>query len=308
MRFGAAFWIGGTWPDLRDAALAAERAGFDSLWVDDHLLADEGAWTGPKLEGWSVAAALAPLTTRVSIGHLVSANTFRAPALTAKLAITLDHLSGGRAVLGMGAGWFEREHDAYGLDFGSSMGERLERLGEAVEICRRLLDGERFDFEGRFYTLHDALAAPRPIQPHLPILIGGSGPRRTLPLVARWADQWNAYSTPKTYAAKVARLDELCAEIGRDPGSILRSLNINAVVRPRAAAAEAAWATYVATYDPQDDEERLAITGTAATVAERLRRYVALGVDEIVWVFRIPWDLETIEALPAIRTHLRDRT
>ena len=133
MRFGAAFWINRfDWPTLRDACLAVERAGWDGLWVDDHLLADEGDPGDAKLEGWATLAALAVLTERVRLGLLVGANTFRSPGLTAKLATTVDHLSDGRSVLGLGGGWFEREHDAFGLDFGSGFGERLDRLDEAT--------------------------------------------------------------------------------------------------------------------------------------------------------------------------------
>ena len=150
-----------------------------------------GPWEQPIFEGWSVLAALGPLTSRVRLGLMVGANTFRNPGLTAKLATTLDHVSGGRAVLGIGGAWFEREHDAYGIDFGSGFGERLDRLDEAVMLMRRLLDGERFSHEGRFYTFHDALCEPRPIQAHLPILVGGSGPRKTLRTVALRADGWN---------------------------------------------------------------------------------------------------------------------
>src|SRR5205814_2138397 len=117
-RFGAAFWIQRTgWPELRDAALAAERAGFDEVWLDDHLLSDEGDWHDPKLEGWSALAAVAAVTSRVRVGLLVAANTFRNPGLTAKLATTLDHISDGRATLGLGAGWFAREHEAFGLEY-----------------------------------------------------------------------------------------------------------------------------------------------------------------------------------------------
>ena len=133
MRFGAAFWTNRTdWPGLRDACLAVERAGWDSLWVDDHLLADEGDPADAKFEGWTTLAALATLTQRVRLGLLVAANTFRPPGLTAKLATTLDHLSGRSAVLGLGGGWFEREHDAFGIDFGGGFGERLDRLDESA--------------------------------------------------------------------------------------------------------------------------------------------------------------------------------
>src|SRR4249919_3645678 len=148
MRFGAAIWINRTeWPNLLDACRLAERAGWDSLWVDDHLLADEGDPTDAKIEGWATLAALAVLTERVRLGLLVGANTFRNPGLTAKLATTVDHLSDGRSVLGLGGGLFEREHDAFGIDFGGGFGERLDRLDEAVGLIRRLLDGGRFSHE-----------------------------------------------------------------------------------------------------------------------------------------------------------------
>ncbi|MES1239808.1 MAG: LLM class flavin-dependent oxidoreductase, partial [Chloroflexota bacterium] len=211
MRFGAAFWVQRTgWPELREAVVHAELAGFDDLWIDDHLLSDEGAWQDPKLEGWSTLAAIAAVTTRPRLGLMVAANTFRNPGLTAKLATTLDHLGDGRAILGLGAGWFAREHEAFGLDFGSGFGERLDRLAEAVPLIRRLLDGERVTHEGRFYRLEDALCAPRPVQPHLPILIGGSGPTKTLPLIARSGDLWNAYGRPDELAASDAILRAAC--------------------------------------------------------------------------------------------------
>ena len=157
LRFGAAFWINRTtWPALRDAALACERAGWDSVWVDDHLLADEGDWTDGKLEGWATLAALATTVPRVRLGHLVVANLFRPPGLTAKLATTLDHLSGGRFVLGLGGGWFAREHEAFGVDFLDGFGARLDRLEEAVGLIRRLLDGERIAVhDGPAYHLRD---------------------------------------------------------------------------------------------------------------------------------------------------------
>ena len=232
MRFGAAFWINRTdWPSLRDACLAVERAGWDSLWVDDHLLADEGDPTDAKLEGWATLSALAVLTERVRLGLLVGANTFRNPGLTAKLATTVDHLSDGRLVLGLGGGWFEREHDAFGIDFGSGFGERLDRLDEAVGLIRRLLDGERVTHEGRFYRMHDAICEPRPVQARLPILIGGSGPTKTLRTTARDADLWNAYGSPERIAATSEILRERCAEIGRPFEAIERTVTIHAVVR-----------------------------------------------------------------------------
>jgi F420-dependent oxidoreductase-like protein len=303
MRFGAAFWVQRTdWQSLRDAVLEAEAAGFDSIWIDDHLLCDEGDWAADKLEGWGVASALAAVTQRATIGHLVVANTFRNPGITAKQATTLDHLSRGRAVLGIGGAWFEREHEAFGLDFGSGFGERLDRLAEALEIITRLLAGERVDHEGRFYTMRDAVCAPRPVQDRLPILIGGSGPRKTLPLVARHADIWNAYGTPEALAGKDAMLRERCAEIGRDPATIERMVNHNVVIRDDRDAAERAWEKYVRT--GVDAEERELVGGPPEAVAATLRPYVDIGFDHVVWILRAPWDLETIRRLPEVRARL----
>ena len=158
MRFGAAFWVQRTgWPELREAVLHAEAAGFDDLWIDDHLLSDEGDWRSPKLEGWITLAALAAVTTRARLGHMVTANTFRNAGVTAKMATTLDHVSGGRAILGLGAGWFEREHDAFGITFGPRMGERIDRLAESVPLIRRLLDGETVTDDGPHYRINDAV-------------------------------------------------------------------------------------------------------------------------------------------------------
>ena len=233
MRFGAAFWINRTtWPALRDACLAAERAGWDSIWIDDHLLADEGDPADPKLEGWATLSAVASVTSRARLGLLVAANTFRNPGLTAKLATTVDHLSDGRLVLGLGGGWFEREHDAFGIDFGVGFGERLDRLDEAVGLIRRLLDGERVTHEGRFYTMHDALCEPRPVQPRLPILIGGSGPTKTLRTTARARRPVERLRLARTRIAATSEiLRERCAEIGRPFEAIERTVTIDAVVR-----------------------------------------------------------------------------
>ena len=232
MRFGAAFWIQRTdWPQLRDACLAVDAAGFDSLWLDDHLLSDEGDWHDPKLEGWASLAALAALTSRVSLGLLVAANTFRNPGLTAKLATTLDHLSGGRAILGLGGGWFAREHEAFGIDFGGGFGERLDRLEEAVGLIERLLAGERVTHEGRFYSMTDALCLPRPVQARLPILIGGSGREKTLRTTARHANLWNGYGEAARIAETSAVLRERCEEIGRPFESIRRTVTMDVVIR-----------------------------------------------------------------------------
>lgn len=311
MRTGAAFWIQRTdWPALRDAALAAEAAGFDAIWLDDHLLADEGDWPDAKLEGWTALAALAPLTTRPDLGLMVSANTLRNPGLTAKMATTLDHLSGGRAVLGIGGGWFEREHDAFGFEFGAGFGERLDRLDEAVTLIRRLLDGERFSHEGRFYTFHDALCEPRPIRQPLPILIGGSGKQKTLRTTARYADRWNGYGAPGRIAETSEVLRERCAEIGRPFEAIKRSVTTEVVIRDTEAEALAVFGEVEDRHGLRglvgsDGSARgLAVGGPPEAVAAFFRPYLELGIDEILCTFRTPWDLETMRRMPEVRALL----
>ena len=308
VRIGAAFWVQRTdWSSLRQAVVAADAGGFDDIWIDDHLLSDEGDADAPKLEAWSTLAAVAAVTTRAKLGLLVSANTFRNPGLTAKLATTVDHISGGRAILGIGGGWFEDEHRAFGIDFGTGFGERLDRLAESVEVIRRLLDGERFSHDGRFYHLQDALAAPRPVQPQLPILIGGSGPQKTLRIVARHADLWNAYGSPASLAASDAILRERCAEVGRHEAEIERTVNLNVVVRKTRAEAERVWASYAAAHRPHDGEGRLVVGGPADEVADTLAEYAAIGFRHPILIFRSPWDLETLASLGAIREAIAAR-
>lgn len=305
MRFGAAFWVQRTgWPELRDAVLRAEAAGFDDLWIDDHLLCDEGDWPDPKLEGWSVLAAVAAVTTRARLGLMVAANTLRNPGLTAKIATTVDHISGGRAILGMGAGWFEREHEAFGFEFGAGVGERLDRLGEAVPLIRRLLDGQRVSHDGRFYRFRDAVCAPRPVQAHLPILVGGSGPKKTLPLIARYGDLWNAYGTPEQLAASDAILRASCDAAGRDQREIERTVNLNLVIRRDRADAERDWAGYVESHLPQEGERGLDAGGSLDDVAAMLVRYRDAGFAHPILIFRYPFDYETMDRLAELRAAL----
>ena len=312
MEFGAAFWIQRSdWPALRDASLAAEAAGFDAIWYDDHLLSDEGDWSAPKLEGWAALAALAPLTTRVRLGHLVVANTFRNPGITAKLATTLDHVSGGRFTLGLGGGWFDREHDALGLDFGSGFGERLDRLEEATDLIRQLLDGEQVTHDGPFYRMHDAICQPRPLQARLPILIGGSGRTKTLRTVARHADLWNGFGEPARIAEVSGWLRERCDEVGRPFEAILRTVSMDVVIRDSGAEASAAYAA-METFQGLDPDRHgadgselgLNVGGPPALVADYIRRFEAIGISQVMWVFRAPWDRATIDRLPEVRALL----
>jgi F420-dependent oxidoreductase-like protein len=312
MKFGAAFWIQRTdWPQLRDACVAAERAGFDSIWLDDHLLADEGDWHDPKLEGWATLTAVGAVTSRARLGLLVSANTFRNPGLTAKLATTLDHVSGGRAVLGIGGAWFEREHDAFGIDFGSGVGERLDRLDESVMLMRRLLDGERFSHDGRFYTFHDALCEPRPIQKKLPILVGGSGPKKTLRTTARYADMWNGYGSAERIAETSENLRARCAEEGRRFEDIQRTVMMDVVVRDDPALARRAFQEIATVHGLVDDgregrTDRPNVAGTVRNAGAYVRRFQDIGISEVMWIFRDPFDFATMDQLAAVRRALGD--
>ena len=311
MRFGAAFWINRTdWPALRDACVAAEAAGWDSLWIDDHLLADEGDPTDAKFEGWATLAALAVLIPRVRLGLLVGANTFRNPGLTAKLATTLDHLSDGRAVLGLGGGWFGLEHETFGIDFGSGFGDRLDRLDESARLIRRLLDGERVTHSGRYYAMHDALCAPRPIQARLPILIGGSGPTKTLRTTAAVADIWNGYGLPDRIGEVGEVLCQRCDEIGRPFEEIERTVTIHGVVRDGPKVAREAWADTARIHGLEgrlgsDGTDRgLTVGGSPAEVAALVDQYRQVGVREVIFTFRSPFDMESIERLGEVREAL----
>jgi F420-dependent oxidoreductase-like protein len=305
IKIGALLWPQtNTWPALRDAAVRADRAGLDSLWTWDHLMAIVGPWEQPILEGWATLAALAALTERASLGLMVGANTFRNPGLTAKLATTLDHVSGGRAILGIGGAWFEREHDAYGFDetWGSGFGERLDRLDESVMLLRRLLDGERIgNHEGRFYTMRDALCEPRPVQAHLPILIGGSGPKKTLRTTARYADAWNSGGTAEQLAAKDAILRERCAEVGRNHEEIERNVTVWMAIRDDPAEARRVLAgNAAANGDTLADDDQVFV-GSPEKIADELRPIVEVGFRHILIDAMAPYDAETLERLPQVR-------
>jgi F420-dependent oxidoreductase-like protein len=305
IKIGALLWPQtNTWPALRDAAVRADRAGLDSLWTWDHLMAIVGPSEQPILEGWTTLAALAALTERTTLGLMVGANTFRNPGLTAKLATTLDHVSGGRAILGIGGAWFEREHDAYGFDqtWGSGFGERLDRLDESVMLLRLLLDGERIgNHEGRFYTMRDALCEPRPVQAHLPILIGGSGPKKTLRTTARYADAWNSGGTAQQLAAKDAILRERCAEVGRNHEEIERNVTVWMAIRDDPAEARRVLAANAAANGDTLADDDQVFVGSPEKIADELRPIVEVGFRHILIDAMAPYDAETLERLPQVR-------
>jgi alkanesulfonate monooxygenase SsuD/methylene tetrahydromethanopterin reductase-like flavin-dependent oxidoreductase (luciferase family) len=288
------------WPDIMRAAEMVDDLGFDHLWTIDHLLAPQGEPDQPILDGWSVLSGWATRTRRVQLGLFVGANTFRHPAQTAKLATTLDHMSGGRAIVGLGAGWFEREHQAYGLEFGQRPGERIGWLDEAAGIVRRLLDGETVTANGGHYRTEDLRLLPRPLQAHLPIMIGG-GEQRTLRAVARHADMWNAMGTPETLARKSGILADHCRDAGRDFGEIELTVGANIVVRRDRVAAEAVYADQLAANDATSvsnvtSPEQQWLGSVDATVA-RIRRYIEVGIRGLVVEMPAPFDLETLRSL-----------
>ncbi len=199
-----------------------ESLGFDSLWDCDHYVQPSRP-TGPYYEGWTLLAALAARTERVRVGVLVSSNTFRHPALLAKEAVTVDHISNGRLDLGIGAGWYVPEHEMYGLDF-PPPAERVARFRECVEIVDALLRNEVTTYAGRYYQLQDAAFRPGPVQqPRPPLVLGGSKPKM-LRIVAEYADTWNAFGSVEAMRERNALLDEQCAIVGRDPQAITRAL------------------------------------------------------------------------------------
>jgi F420-dependent oxidoreductase-like protein len=305
IRFGAQLWSQATsWDGFLGAAVVAEAAGWDAVWTWDHLLAIQGPWQQPIFEGWLALGALAAATKRVRLGLMVGANTFRNPGLTAKLTTTLDHVSHGRAVLGLGAAWFEREHEGFGIEFGATPGWRLGRLDEAVGLLRSLLDGEQVTHEGAAYRMRDALVAPRPIQAHLPILIGGSGPKRTLRIVARHADAWNTAGTLDEVRTRVALLAEHCAAVGRDPAAIQLTASFPIVIRDDEAAAERGAQALLAHNGMTGFEGVPLLLGSPDRVAERLRPYVELGFRTFIVRLPAPYDHETLERIGEVRDRL----
>lgn len=307
IRFGAQLWSqASAWPRFREAAREAEAAGWDSVWTWDHLLSIIGPPDQPIFEGWSALAALSSVTTRVRLGLMVGANTFRNPGLTAKLATTLDHVSEGRAVLGIGGAWMEREHDAFGIQFGAGFGERLDRLDEAVMLLRRLLDGERVTHEGAYYTLREAICEPRPVQARLPILIGGSGPKKTLRTVALRGDGWNTSGWVDEVRGKLETLDGHCADVGRDRSEIELTLSFPIVLRDRRADAEAAFAGLMANNRAESAGNVPHLFGSPAEVADELRPYVAMGFRTVIVRLPAPYDAETLARIGEVRAALTD--
>jgi F420-dependent oxidoreductase-like protein len=253
------------WDDLFDIASHAAQTGWDGIWVADHFMPPVESAEGPLLECWSVLAGLATSVSHLRLGSLVTGNTYRHPAVLANVAATVDHLSGGRLVLGIGAGWQEREHRAYGIEYWDVPG-RLARLDEACAVLRGLLTVPQSNFEGRYYHLVNAPMEPKPVQEHLPLLVGGGGEKVTLCIVAKWADEWNTWGQPEVLQAKGAVLDRHCEALGRDPATVVRSAQVLVNLDAKAASSSRMPSVEVSTAEMQD----------------MLGRYEQAGVDEFI--------------------------
>ena len=290
-----------TYPDVPDGELferiaqiagTAERSGFDSIWVMDHLyqIAVVGARTEPMLEAYSLLCGIAARTSRAQLGTMVTGVTYRNPALLAKMVTTLDIVSSGRAILGIGAAWNEDEHNGYGFDF-PPLRERFERLEDAVQICRAMFTEEAPSYAGVRYHIDAALNFPRPLRPGgPPLLIGGSGEKRTIPMVARYADACNFFGDVDTIRRKVRILEECCERIGRDPAEITKTRMATIFLANRHEDA-------VARLEASSLNERMramAIAGDPDGVGEQVQALMDAGIEGLTIRLTNVYDLEVV--------------
>jgi len=283
MRFGIFTSMGGiTWPEIRSLWTEAEDRGWDAACVTDHFMPNTGGAEVPVHEGWSVLCALAALTSRIQIGTIVLGNTYRHPAVVAKMAAECDIISEGRLLLGLGAGWQENEHLAYGIPY-YTVPERLARLDEACHVIRSLWTQSRTDYSGQFYRLANAPLEPKPVQsPHPELMIGGGGERVTLRIAARHADHWNVWGGPRILSRKIGILEQHCASLGRDPASIRRSANMALCLTGDAAEAAAFRTRFAARMRRSaGDAEDICLAGSIDHVRERVGALEAAGVDTL---------------------------
>jgi alkanesulfonate monooxygenase SsuD/methylene tetrahydromethanopterin reductase-like flavin-dependent oxidoreductase (luciferase family) len=303
IKLGALCWNQYTdWASMLEAGRRADRVGFDSLWTWDHLYPIVGSPEGPIFEGYLTLAAWAMATEHVTVGLMVGANPFRNPALVAKMATTLDHISGGRAMLGIGSAWFETEHRAFGLDFGESPGERLRWLREALPVIRGMLHGEEPSAAGNHYHAEAVRNLPPPVQKPLPLLVGGGGEKVTLRLVARYADANNVGGGVDSVRRKEAILRQHCADIGRDESTIERTANLGPMIIRQTR--EEALAVLRRTYEGNGgarvwagrapDEQPL---GSPEMIAEAIAPYLEIGYRHLIVGFPPPYDEETMVRL-----------
>lgn len=265
------------WPSMNDPwaetlaiARHAEATGWDGVYYADHFMPNDADVSAPVGECWTTLAALAAAVPRIRIGPLVTGNTYRHPAVLAKMAATVDIISGGRLVLGLGAGWQENEHRAYGIEF-STVGGRLSRLEEACHVITSLFANRRTTFAGRYYQLTDAPLEPKPVQSPVPLLIGGGGEQRTLRIAARYANEWNVWGSPEVLARKGQILDRYCEDLGRDPRTIRRSAQALLVMTDDRSLIERVRAS-----------GRPVLGGTGPELRALVEQYAEAGVNELI--------------------------
>ena len=297
--------------EMKDVWKEAEALGFDSLWVNDHLLPSFGPEDAPNLESWTILAAMATATSRVKIGAMVTSNTFRHPVVLAKMATTIDHLSNGRLILGIGTGYLESEHKAYGITL-PPVKERIDRFAEALQLITTLWAADsRVSFKGQYYTLVDAPFAPQPVQrPHPPIMIGGTGEKRLLPLVARYAQMWNIPSmAPDEIAAKTKVLEKACRKIKRNCAEIERSYLTPVFIKADPAGAQELLQRVAQVRGVSVEQARKTIlVGDPAAIRQQLQGYIDVGVTHFIINLRRPglYDREGVrlfakEVMPTFR-------
>jgi F420-dependent oxidoreductase-like protein len=270
MRFSIWPGPGNTWQDTLALAAHAESSGWDGIWYADHFMPNAADTSGPTNEAWTTIAGLAAAVPRIRIGTLVTGNTYRHPAVLAKMAAGVDIISGGRLVLGLGSGWQENEHQAYGIPF-HTVGGRLNRLEEACEVITSLFKNEKTTFEGRYYQLTDAPLAPKPVQQPVPILIGGGGEQKTLRIAAKYANEWNVWGPPELLKQKMEVLDRHCQDLGRNPKEIKRSAQNMLFMGDDAETMEKAKAMGARAWAGGKDQ-----------LQEIMGRYQDIGLDEII--------------------------
>jgi alkanesulfonate monooxygenase SsuD/methylene tetrahydromethanopterin reductase-like flavin-dependent oxidoreductase (luciferase family) len=302
LKLGINLWSQASdWPSFLAAGRRADDLGYDTLWTWDHIYAIFGDPHQPIFEGYTALAALAQATERIRLGLFVGANTFRNPGLAVKAVTTIDHISGGRAIAGIGGAWFELEHQAFGLDFGTGFGQRLDWLAEAAPAMRAMFDGSSVTSSaGGRYAFDDLRIDPPPVQAHLPIMIGGGGERKTLRIVAQWADMWNVFGTPETVAAKDAVLRAHCADVGRDPSEIERTLGCKVTIRSNEAEAERVRRSLLEhnrTPMSRVEGDVSFWTGTPEQIADTMSSYIRVGFEHFIVELPAPYDVETMESL-----------
>ncbi len=304
LRLGLNLWSQASdWPSFLGAAKRADELGYDHIWTWDHVQAIFGDPDQPIWEGYTALAAIAQATTRARLGLFVGANTFRNPGLVAKAIATIDHISDGRAIMGLGGAWFGHEHQSFGIDFGSGFGQRLDWLAESVPIVRDLLDGHEVTSTGPRYAIDHLRILPRPVQAHVPVMIGGGGERKTLRIVAQYADMWNVFGTPEVVVHKDGILRQHCADVGRDPKSIERTLGCKITIRSTEAEAERvrrAALEHNRTPLSRVEGDVSFWTGTAEQIAETMISYRKVGFDTFIVELPAPYDAETMESLMTV--------